>query len=271
MESIELGGRTLTTPATQPRRMSILLWGASKCGKTTLASTAPKEILWINYDPDGLASLGDMEGVHIFDLSSDPVNSVMKFRAENPLNLDAFLEEHPEIETVVFDSLTTFGDKALVHGVTVAKSTKKGRDSTLEEPGYSGYGNKNTWTRICVKHLLAITGKHNRHMIFIAHEDSPTRDDQGHLMFITLMLGSSLVQQVPIDLSEVWHLDDTGKERRIAVRACRMRKPMGSRMFLSASEPEFIWDYNSESGSGQGIGDWYDTWVKNKGRKIPLP
>lgn len=268
---MKLGNIELKSPVQLLTRMSVMLWGSSGCGKTTLASTMPGDILWINFDPDGTGVLAGLEGIHVLDFSDQPPNCVMKFRKENPLGLKEFLKEHSSVKTVVFDSLTTYGDKALYHGVIEAQGTPKGRSSTLEDPGYSGYGNKNTWTRQCVKHLLQVTSQADVNMVFIAHEDKPTTNDSGIVLYISIMLGASLNEQVPIDLSEIWHLEDTGTERRIAIRACRTRKPMKTRIFQTSGNPEFVWDYDSETGKGARMEDWYKQWIDNEGKKIPLP
>ena len=49
---ITLGTVSITTPKTQVKRMAMVIWGPSGAGKTTLAATAPRPILWINFDPD---------------------------------------------------------------------------------------------------------------------------------------------------------------------------------------------------------------------------
>ena len=271
MAEITLGGKTLTRPAEVVQRLSLMLWGSSGSGKTTLASTAPGLKLWINFDPDGTNALNNRDDIIVLDLSNEPNNIVMKFRNENPLNLKKFFEDNPDVETVVFDSLTTFGEKALVHGVEAAKTTAKGKYATLEDPGFAGYGNKNTWTHACVRELLKITGQYNKHMIFIAHEDKPVMNDSGVVLYISIMLGSSLNEQLPVKISEIWNLTDTGKERRLAIRNCRGRKPMKSRMFVTSGEPEFTLNYNADELSGDGIEQWYEKWKKNGGKKIEIP
>jgi len=269
--AIKFGGVELVTPVARVKRFSLLLWGSSGSGKTTLAGTSPGKKLWINFDPDGTDAVAYRDDIVMRDFSNDPYRVVEEFKEDDPIRITKFLTDNPDIETVVFDSLTTYGDKALFHGVTKAQSTQKGRFATIEEPGYSGYGNKNTWTRLCIKQLLKATGVTNRNMIFIAHEDKPLVDKEGHVMSISIMLGSSLNEQVPIDMSEIWNLQDTGTERRIAVRNCRFRKPVKSRMFLTSGSPEFKWTYNAETDEGPGIADWYKDWMKNGGKKIPLP
>lgn len=271
MTEISLGRFEVKKPDVSSQRASILLWGSSGAGKTTLAATAPGVKLWINFDPDGTNSIANRDDILLVDLSSEKPIIVEEFIKENPLKIEKLLDEHPEIETVVFDSATTFGELALLHGVTKAQGTNKGRSSTLEDPGFAGFGNKNTWVRKAFMELLASTARKNVNIIFIAHEDKPQTNDQGVVLYISIMLGSSLNEQLPIRLSEIWNLSDTGKERRIAVRNCRSRKPMKSRMFLTNKEAEFVWKFDSETLEGEGIADWIAKWQKNKGSKIALP
>jgi len=271
---MKLGKVDITTPKTAPKRISMLLWGSSGAGKTTLAGTAPGKKLWINMDDGGPDVIAYRDDVYLMNLAASPDNVVETFKKADGgtcKELRNFLTENPDIETVVFDSVTAFGEKALQHGVIKAQSTSKGAGATIEDPGYGGYGNKNTWTQLLVKNLLQVTGQLNRHMIFIAHEDKPTTDSKGVILFISIMLGSSLNEQVPYKLSEVWNLHDTGRERRIAVRACRSRKPMKSRMFKTSKEPEFLWTYDAAMDEGPGIADWYNQWVAANGSKIGLP
>lgn len=268
---ITLGSYKVTKPSLKDKRFALMLWGSSGSGKTTLAATAPGKKLWINFDPDGTNSIMNRDDVIEVDLSAEKPIIIEKMIKENPLKIEQMLEEHPDVETVVFDSLTTFGELALLHGVTKAQSTAKGKKSTLEDPGFAGYGNKNTWVRKCVMELLASTARQNRNIIFIAHEDKPVTNDQGVVMYISIMLGSSLNEQLPIKLSEIWNLTDTGKERRIAVRNSRSRKPMKSRMFITSGDPEFVWHFDADELEGEGIAAWYEQWKANDGKKIPLP
>lgn len=277
MTDVTIGGIPLQKTKERSRRMSLLLWGASKCGKSTLAATAPGKKLWISFDPDATAPLGECpDEIVELDLASQPDSVVEKFKDKKAgmcRDIDKLLAEDTEIETVVIDSTTSFGDKALRHGVTVAQGTMKGRSATLEDPGYSGYGNKNTWTKLLVDNMLQITAKHNRHVVFVAHEDKPEKNDQGVIMFITIMLGSSLAQQVPIHLSEVWHMEIVGAkgQYRIQVRPCRSYKPMGTRMFVTTGDPEFNWNFDPDKWEGDTIAKWYEQWKATGFSKVPLP
>lgn len=268
---IKLGGVEVLTPQERRKRLSLLLWGKSGSGKTTLAATAPGRKLWINFDPDGTDVLTSRDDIEVLDFAPKPDRVVEQFKEDDPLRITRYLEQNPAVETIVFDSLTTFGNKALSHGIMVAKTTKKGKYTTIEDPGFAGYGNKNTWTRLAIAKILKATGTVQRNIIFIAHEDKPVFDREGNVVSISIMLGSALNEQVPIEFGEVWNLSDTGKERRIAIRNCRMRAPVKSRMFLTNGEPEFKWTYDSIEDEGEGITDWYKKWMNNNGKKIELP
>ena len=270
MTQLMLDGKELLAPTQRRQRVSMLLWGSSGSGKTTLAATAPGKKLWINFDPDGTEALLGRDDILVLDFASEQNVVVEKFREENPLRIEKLLSDNAEIETVVFDSLTSFGEKALHRGVKVAQGTAKGRSATLEDPGYSGFGNKNTWTRLAVRNLLQSTGKLQRHCIFIAHEDKPTTNEQGVVMHVSIMLGSSLNEQLPVAISEVWHLADNGKKHMISIRPCYLRKPMRTRMFKTTQAPQFEHVFNIDNWEGDGIETWYRMWTLNQ-NKIPLP
>ncbi len=274
MTDIKLGGLDVVQPKTITRRMALLLWGSSGCGKTTLAATAPGVKLWISFDSDATACLGPRDDIIEVKLYDQPDRIVEKFKEENgPFfkDLDAMLGDDETLETVAIDSCTSFRDKAMGHGVKIAKGTKKGKTSTLEDPGYSGYGNLNVWTRLLVKHALTITARHGRHLIIIAHEDKPTLDDEGHYLFTSIMLGSSLNQQLPVNITETWHMQDTGSERRIQIRPMRGFKPMKTRMFYTTGDTEFVWKYDDDTKEGEGIATWYNQWKEAGFGKIRPP
>ena len=265
MVEITLGNKVLTSPKTQVRRMSMVIWGPSGAGKTTLAATAPGPILWVNFDPDGTSSLGDREDILIADFSMDNPNVVMKFKHDNCAGVKQLLDEHPEIQTVVFDSLTSFNEMSLKHGITEVKG------ASMEMPTLQGYGRRNSYTMQGVMSFIKATGAFNKHCIVIAHEDAPQKDDLTGAMMVSILVGGKMQSEIPIKLSEVWHLLDTGKDRKITVRSSRLRKPMKSRMFKMDESSDFNWSYDAESWEGEGIKEWYDAWVANEGRKIPLP
>lgn len=256
----------------------MLLWGKAGCGKTTLAETAPGAKLWLNFDPDGTASLqmhADAPPVFVLDFSGQPDDVVTQFARKDQgvwRDIERELQRRPEIETVVIDSLTTFGDKALEYGVEAAQLTPKGRNQTitLEDPGLTGYGFKNTYVMRIVKSALELTRALGRNIIFVSHEAVPNKDKEGNTVSVFPMLGSSLKETVPQRISEVWYMDDNGRDRTIYVRSKRPYSPMRSRMFR-ANKPAFVWKYDADRKSGDGIAEWFATWKANSFGKIDLP
>lgn len=262
---ITLGGRALSTPDKIDPVLSLLLWGMAGCGKTSLASTAPGVKLWIQFDPGGALSLSGRDDILILDLSADNhIQMFEKFKQTSPYSLDAFLNEHKEIETIVVDSATTLAIKATENAVHGVKS------ATVENPGLKGYGHRNSLVLMVIIKLFQLANKHNRHFICISHEDTPVIDENGATMFITTALGGKMTNQLGIQFHEIWHMLDTGRERRIAIRPIRQLRPMKSRMFTGSEE--FVWrndlkDWNK----GDGIKTWIEKWKENKGGKISTP
>lgn len=266
---VSIGGVVVKPVEQVLTRCTGLIWGKSKCGKSTLAATAPGPILDLNFDPDGAASLSSVKGLQVADFSKAPASVVETFKTEDCGGLERILREGG-FKTVIFDSITSFTDTSLQHGVEHAKRSAQHRTATIEDPGYGGYGRKNTWTNLAVSNILRITGRLDINCFFIAHEDNPLKDKEGNIIEISVMLGSALKNEVPLKISEIWMLTDTGNERRIAIRPVRGFKPMGSRMFLY-DKPEFVWKYDAITGKGEGLSDWIKRWEANGRQKIPTP
>lgn len=258
---IKISGMEVRPATEKTHRMSMLLWGDAGCGKTTLACTAPGKKLLINFDPDGDASIAGREDVDVVDFSGAPDSISEKFKGANPLGLAAIIDNY---DTLIVDSLTTIAQIALQQGIKGVKG------ATIERPSPGAYGTRNALTLQLIMNMLRLTKKHEKNIVFIAHEASPLTNDDGVVLYITLQLGGQLPAQASLNFSEVWAVTDTGKERRIAIRPIRQRKPMKSRMFI-ASKQEFVLKYDADTDKGDGIAEWYDKWQKNKFEKIPLP
>lgn len=261
-------------PASQSatERLSAVIWGEPGVGKTTLACTAPGDKLIINLDPDGPASVGYRNDTHVLDLSKISTDKVLKDLEHdtNPLGLADFLNENPKVETVILDSLSSLSQRALEKAVQSGVGAGKNFRPTMMTPGISAYGGRNAIVLTCVKGLLRVTGRAGVHCIMISHEAEPERDPNGVILHITMMLGGQLVNQMSLQIGEVWWLQDVGgKTKRIAIRPSRMRKPMKTRMFVTDSDPEFsfAFDYQKDN----PIADWWKAFEKGAGKKLQLP
>lgn len=262
---IKLGGVEIknNNDIERTRRLAMLLWGSSGTGKTTLAATAMGRKLWINFDPDGPDAIVGVPNVDVVDLSASSNTIMEQFKkADNPLGLKSVIENY---DTIIVDSMTNVVYKALHSGI----STVKG--ATVERPSPGAYQVRNALTMQLTKNLLKLTSVYNKNIIIICHEAAPMTNDEGAVQSITLMLGGQLPEQTSLDFSEVWNLSDTGKERRIAVRPVRFRKPMKSRMFSTKAKSEFVWKYDAENLTGEGISDWYQRWQESGYKKIAIP
>jgi hypothetical protein len=245
-------------------QLFILLWGDSGSGKTTLAASAPGKKLFLLLDPGGDLSLSDRGDVGILNLcTQSPATMMSQFITADPYGIGRMLAVRPDYETVVVDSMTSLAYMALQNSVMINKST-------MERPGMHGYTYRNASVLRATIALMKICAEHKRHLILITHEGNADRNDEGAVLSVTMALSEGTANQVGLRFNEVWHMSDTGTERRIAVRPCRLRKPMKTRIFY-ADKPEFVWHYNPDTMVGEGIADWYHAWQEGKGKKLPLP
>lgn len=268
--SITLGGVRLEEPHASDQRFAGLIWGPAGSGKTVLASTAPGRKLFLCFDPDGelsLADRGDCEVLRLY--KTNPITVVGELRKSDPYSLTRYLNEHPLVETVVFDSMTMFAHYALMEAVNQNK-TSKNRVS-MEQPSMAGYAHRNAIVLGVATTMLAVTAKCNRNIIFTTHEGSAERDENGNVTSITMILSTNLANQIGLRINEVWHLRDTdGRQRTISVRPHSRYVPMKTRMF-NATAPQFAWHFDANTLIGEGIADWWAAWKDGMGKKIPLP
>jgi hypothetical protein len=255
---IKIGGVEITSVQAKPQRISMLLWGPSGCGKTTLACTAPGRKLLILFDPDGDASVTGRDDVDVADLTKGGNNVVEQFKSDtNPLGIAKVMSQY---DTFIFDSLTNAQHMSVMNGVSKLKG------ATVEKPSMETYQYRNAMITQLVKNVLMLTAKHGKHVIFVAHEAQPEKNDQGIVLAITVALGGQLQTSAPVDFSEVWNMQDTGKTRRIAIRPSRMRAPCKTRMFKTDGAAEFDWNY-----TGTDIADWFAAWQAGNYIKLSLP
>ena len=250
-------------------RLTMILWGESGCGKTTLAATAPGKKLWLLFDPDGDMSIRHMPNWSRINLTTNTPSEIMRSANDiDPFGITTILKDY---DTLIFDSLTKFSEIALRYAVTQPQASGARFRATYEAPGISGYGLRNSYVGSLISNLLRITGKLNKHLILITHERDGDIDDQGRVVSVKMMLGGQLPNVTSKDISEVWHMRDQNGKRTIAIRPERLRSPMKSRMFDMTSATSFTWFYNANKQEGQQLADWWHIYTTNGHKKLELP
>lgn len=275
---MQIDGVDIPTLADAEKRFSLLLWGPAGCGKTVWTNSIKGTKLLINFDPDGPTSLGDRDDIVIIDLSGERHTIVDKFKTDDdpllPLagksyRLSKLLTEL-NISTVIVDSCSAFTQLATKQGISVTKG------ATVERPSPGAYGARNALTLRMMSGILRTTKRFNKHVIFITHEDDGgVRDKEGNLLHITMLIGGKLASQTALQISEVWHMSDEGKKRRVMVRPARQRKPMKTRMFDASQSNEFELKYDQFGKDApygvHSLASFIEEWENNGRQKIQVP
>lgn len=265
---ISLGGVSASKETVS--RFSAIIWGPAGMGKTTLAMTAPGRKALINLDPDGPSSIPqsmlDASGSMIFDLSTKEDSFFARMKDHDPLGIEKIVDQ---FDTFITDSLTSLTERTLARGIDVTKG------ATLERPSPGAYMARNNLAINYIRNVLQITGKYNKHCIFIAHEGPPVSNDDGQLLGYTMSLGGQLPSQAALRINECWPMFEDGKNRKMIIcRKSRLRDPAKSRMFSTAKNTEFEWKFNPDDWDdpkNMTIAKWYEAWQKAGFEKIDMP
>lgn len=259
---ITLGGMKAEQPTV--KRMAMLIWGPAGIGKTTFACTAQGRKALISFDPDGAASVAGFDDVNVFDMASMPDHRAAGFKQTDFFGIEKTVEH---FDTYIIDSLSTIADKALAYAISITKG------ATIERPSPGAYGARNNLVIALLRDLLAITAKHNKHIIFTAHEGSPEKDDANVLIGYTLSLGGKLPSETALRINEVWPMFEDSKNRKFIIcRKSRMREPAKSRMFDTAKQSEFEWKFDPANPTdGVTIAKLYQQWEDAGFQKIQMP
>lgn len=259
---IEIKPRSKIAP-----RSTGVVWGPTKAGKTTLLSTLPKPIVFFVLDPEGANVIPPHGDIYVVDLSTMTAKEqVDACRGKIPTMIK---EELPSTTaSVVLDSLTILSWSSLKLAVLNKVGMGKGFVPTLEAPGLSAYGARTNYITDSCWNILRATAKHSMHCWFTAHQDEPTMDSAGTPLYTTLTLSGKSINQLGVQVSEIWHLREHDGKRFISIRNSRGRQPMGSRMFRS-DKSEF--ELKFTPGKDQPMEDWIKEWQQNDLVSIPTP
>jgi hypothetical protein len=251
----------------------MLLWGPSGAGKTTWACSAPGKKLILNFDPDGFKSVAYRDDVDVLDLSDRGHKVLENFTKfpDDPFGLSKEIEKY---DTLILDSVTALSQLALERGVALsAANSRGGQQSSIEFPGLQGYGARTTVSVMALRSMLRVTGRYDKNFIAITHEDDPEKDSNGNTLYISMMLGGKIKNNVALQISEIWYMQASEKDRKVLIRPARGRQPMKTRMF-DQGNPEFVLKYDADKpdeGQADSLAAIYQRWVDGGKKKISLP
>lgn len=268
--SIKIGTREVKRAEDTMETIAGMIWGPSGVGKTSYLCTAPGRKLIVNFDPQGTTAVAHRTDVDVLDYSADNASAIEELRTDDAGGLGKYLDTHPETQTVIIDSLTTLTQMAMYRAIEIGGV----RNMTLETPGLQGYGRRNIIMLDVFRRIMSCVLKRKRHFFATAHENDPERDKEGVILYISIMLGGQLTNHMGLRISECWYMSEKDKVRKIAIRPCRMHRPMKSRMFDMNGEPEFVLKYDQhkpDEESPHTIAKFYEQWRDSGGKKLQVP
>ncbi len=269
---MQLGSIAVVDNTVRRETLVMLLWGKPASGKTVLASTAPGNKLWLLFDPSGTASLSKRSDVKVADFSGYKAAQLENLKQGGIVERDLVkMLASGAFDTVVVDSLTSFGQMALSYAIVSGKANKGTFRATIESPGMTGYGVRTAMMLDFAQMVLRCCIDAGKHCIFVCHEVEKSSGDDGKIDEITIALSGQTSMVLPAKVSEIWYVEDTGRQRIIYVRNHGMRRPMRTRLFQPGTETRFVWTYNQDDGTGGTIAEWYEQWQAAGFAKVPLP
>lgn len=253
-------------------RLTGVLWGPPKAGKTTLLMSSPGKKLIVNVDPDGWNSVASRDDFSVIDLAQEDFQDVITF-GKDKLGTAIAESDYGPGDTLIFDSISSYGQNALQMAVYrgIGKSNKW--SPTMEEPGLSAYGARTQYIVQTVRNILKATAKKGMHCWFTSHEDTPTTNAAGEFLYQTMFLSDNGINQIGLSLSEIWYTFDANSVRKLLIRPARGKQPMGSRLFRMDKEPEFVLKYDPREDNSQphSIETWYNNWIEGGKKPLELP
>lgn len=227
------------------KRLSGIIWGDAKTGKTTWAMSLPGRKLLINFDPDGFMSVAHRDDFDTFDLSNMPATEAIS----NAKKAAKYIVDNGDkYGSVILDSMTTLARIALEDAIERGIGKTKTFTPTLEMPGLQGYGGRTANVISVTEKIMRATGQRGLNCFFIAHKDDPTFDEDGkNIVQHTIMLSASIRNNAALRVSEIYHLAlASGNRRTVHLAPLGNLQPMGSRIFDTAAVPKFALTYSPD-------------------------
>lgn len=212
--------------------LKILLFGAPGAGKTWLAGTFPKPA-FVDTD-NGLRTLASKPFKEaypnkriVYETFDDPTDQHGAFTKATgfweALEFANKLIEDKEIETIVFDSLSSLQELSMHVGFelsgrdnkskTMAKldAARRSKGIPVAVPTQADYGSSMAVFSQFMNKAVTIP----KHVVFIAHERDETTEAGALLRKDPLLTGQAVRAKVAKWFDEVWYLDIGARGKRI--------------------------------------------------------
>lgn len=262
----------VTKSSDRKARLTGILWGQAKCGKTTLLTSLPGKKLFVMIDPDGDVSIPDDDDIDIMRLYEQDPDVVKRFVIDK---LPSYIKENVNgYNSVIIDSLTTFGQIALDEAIRAKVGASRDFTPSMEAPGLGAYGARKQYIVHALRNNLKATASVGAHCFFTAHEGEAERNAKGDVIGdISMSLSDKTTNEVGLTVSELWHLRKKDKVWTLSISPCRGRSPMGSRLFDQTAEPEFVvkFDPNKPLTQPHSIATWIADWEAGGRKKLSIP
>lgn len=227
--------------------VNIFLWGREGVGKTFLSASLPKPCFYLTFDPNALNGVndlvvkGDVKAEDLPMVSFDEGDyKVIKDAYKNPINpfgLDEYYNQC-KFKTLVIDSISAYFKLALQYGVEYANQLK-GEQSSIERPGFAGYGVRSVATKEMIFNVINWCNKHKVNCVIIGHEGEQETDTTTGMRYHTVSLSGDIPLEIARWCDECWMLTPSKEGSRIlVVKPQANARPIKSRMF--ASEVQFV-------------------------------
>lgn len=183
--------------------MRTVVYGPAGVGKTRLASTFPRPILWLDFD-DKMGSVKEKKDIDIIQYSPPDFTSCRIVFAKFRADLREITRTVNGIyKTIVLDSLSSL-DVLAIRNFMLVSGKNEGDTPTL--PTYGDLGNFYSFLFTELKALKGI------HFILTAHESYDIDGESGIHSIQPLVTGGT-VRKLPAMFQEVWYYERKGDEK----------------------------------------------------------
>lgn len=257
----------------QPR-LAGLLWGNAKVGKTTYACSSPGRKWIINLDPEGWISVAERPDLgDVWDYSDQTPEGVIDVLTTK---IGTKIENAPiePGDTVLFDSCTRFSHLALMTAIKRGVGGSNKFTPSIEAPGLAAYGARTQFLIAAMDQTIRASRKKGAHLWFMAHEDTPERNEKGDFLYQSILMSDNAINQASAAISEIWWMRESNNARHIAIRPTQGHKPMGTRLFRTDEAVDFKLKYDPEKPDADqpmAISTLWQSYIDGGLKKLHVP